>query len=222
MPATSAEVKIRGVREYGGRVELIDTQSKTRLQRVQELAIEHPEAYVASPFDDPLVIEGNSTLGMEISALDVELDCIVAPVGGGGLTSGIIVGLRKAGKPISVVAAEPSLANDAARSFRMGSLVSNDREPPTIADGARSICLGKHNWEILRDGLTDVVEVPEERIKEAMRLLFELANLKVEPTGALSVAALLTEPEMLVGRTVCCVISGGNVDASVYADIIRG
>jgi threonine dehydratase len=223
MPTTSAEVKINAVREYGGRVELVDVRGKSRAARVQELAREHPEAYVASAYDDPLVIEGNSSLGAELAALARPLDCIVAPVGGGGLTSGLITGIRRAPPPrhtIQVVGAEPALGNDAARSLQAGKIIRNDAEPQTIADGARTVSLGEHNWPILRDGLAGIVEVPEELIKEAVRLLFSLANLKAEPTGALSVAALMAEPKRFRGQSVGCVVSGGNVDPSVYQSLI--
>jgi threonine dehydratase len=100
--------------------------------------------------------------------------------------------------------------------------VTNESEPQTIADGVRTISLGRHNWPILRDGLSRIVEVSEESIKEAVRLLFTLANLKVEPTGALGIAALLTEPELFRGRAVCCVVSGGNVDPEVFRTILAG
>ncbi len=220
MPANSAAVKVEAVREYGGRVELVDVAVKSRAVRVRELQREHPEAYVASAYDDPLVIEGNSSLGEELSALNRPLDCIVAPVGGGGLTSGIITGVRRSGKPIQVVGAEPALGNDAARSLRAGHIVRNDAEPHTLADGARTLSLGECNWAILREGLADIIEVPEENIAEAVRLLFSLANLKAEPTGALSVAAALTHPQAFWGRTVCCVVSGGNVDPEVYRRLL--
>ncbi|MGD0694730.1 MAG: pyridoxal-phosphate dependent enzyme [Terriglobia bacterium] len=225
MPSTSAEVKVKAVREYGGQVEPVDVRMKSRAARVQELALEHPEAYVASAYDDPLVIEGNSSLGTELAALSRPMDCVVAPVGGGGLTSGIIQGLRqsaRASQKIQVIGAEPAIANDAARSLKAGEIVRNDSEPQTIADGARTLSLGKHNWAILRDGLAGIVEVPEENIAEAVRLLFALANLKVEPTGALSVGALLTEPERFRNRAVCCVVSGGNVDPAVYRELLAG
>ncbi len=220
MPATSARVKVEAVREYGGVVDLVDVREKTREQRVTELARDHPEAYVASAYNDPLVIQGNATLGAEIAALDRPVDVIVAPVGGGGLTSGLVTGVRPPGRAIQVVGAEPLLANDAARSFREGTLVRSDVEAETIADGARTLSLGSHNWEILKTGLSRIVEVPEDAIREAVRLLFSLANLKAEPTGALSLAALLTEPEPFRGRAVCCVISGGNVDPALYAQLI--
>ena len=222
MPNTSAQVKVAAVREYGGEVDSIDVRTKSRSARVAELAREHPDAYVASAYDDPLVIAGNATLGEELGALDRELDFVIAPVGGGGLMSGIIQGLRTAGRQVQVVGVEPLVANDAARSLRAGSIVTNESEPQTIADGVRTVSLGRHNWPILRDGLSRIVEVSEESIKEAVRLLFTLANLKVEPTGALGIAALLTEPELFRGRSVCCVVSGGNVDPEVFRTILAG
>jgi threonine dehydratase len=82
--------------------------------------------------------------------------------------------------------------------------------------------VGNHNWAILKDGLSKVVEVPEANIKEGMRMLFALANLKAEPTGALAIGALLTEPETFRGARVCCVVSGGNVDPEIYRDILAG
>jgi threonine dehydratase len=84
------------------------------------------------------------------------------------------------------------------------------------------VSVGKHNWLILRRGLQDVIEVTEEQILEAVRLLFVLGNLKAEPTGALSVAALLAQPERFRDQSVCCVISGGNVDPQLFAEILRG
>lgn len=223
MPTTSAQVKVNAVREYGGQVELVDVRIKSRAERVKDLAREHPEAYLASAYDDPLVIEGNSGLGIEIASLHRPLDCIVAPVGGGGLTSGIITGVRRTARPqgaIQVVGAEPALANDAARSLMAGKIVRNETEPQTLADGARTLSLGEHTWPILRDGIDGIVEVPEDTIAEAVRLLFSLANLKAEPTGALAVGALIVDPGKFLGKTVCCVVSGGNVDPTVYRNLL--
>ena len=222
MPATSARVKIEAVREYGGEVDLIDVNKTSRAARVAELAAAKPDAYVASAFDDPLVIDGNASLGEEIASLGRAFDMVVAPVGGGGLTSGLITGIRASRRDIQVVGAEPLLANDAARSLRAGHIVSNEEEPQTIADGARTVSVGQHNWAILKDELGGIVEVPEQKIREAVGLLFSLANLKAEPTGALSIGALLTEPERFRDRSLCCVVSGGNVDAEVYREILKG
>ncbi len=221
MPHTSARVKIDAVREYGGEVDLTDVLVKGRNERVAELALNHSEAYIASAFDDPLVIKGNSSLGEELAEHKTSFDAVIAPVGGGGLTSGLITGLRASGAATKVYGAEPLIANDAARSLRAGHIIKNATEPQTIADGARTPSLGKHNWEILRDGIAGIVEVPEEKIEDAVRLLFKLANLKVEPTGALSVAALLTEPEKFRDQSLCCVVSGGNVDIEVYKRLIH-
>jgi threonine dehydratase len=222
MPTTSAEVKVDAVREYGGQIEFVDVRVKSRAERVSELAKEHPEAYLASAYDDPLVIDGNSSLGRELISLGYSFDYVIAPVGGGGLSSGIIQGIYPAGRNIKIVGAEPLLGNDAARSLAANRIVRNETEPQTIADGARTVSLGRHNWAILQSGLERIVEVPEEKIREGVRILFELANLKSEPTGALSIGAVLTEPELFRDRSVCCVISGGNVDPLVYARLLAG
>lgn len=220
MPETSSPVKIEAVRDYGGIVDLIDVDQISRQQRVEQLAQQHPEAYLSSAYDDPLVIAGNSSLGLELADSGMVWDAVIAPVGGGGLTAGLITGLCFAGCPTPVFGAEPLLANDAARSLREGVLVKHKREPQTIADGTRTLSLGQHNWEILKTGIRGILEVSEEAIQEAVRLLFLLANLKTEPTGALSVAALLQEPERFRGQRVCCVISGGNVAPDLYRQLL--
>jgi threonine dehydratase len=220
MPHTSAQVKVDAVREYGGRVELTDVRVKSRAERLKELSEEYPGSYTASAYDDPLVIQGNASLGAELSASGRKFDCIVAPIGGGGLTSGLITGLRDLGDPTPVYGAEPLIANDAARSLREGHIIANDTEPQSIADGARTLSIGKHNWAVLREGIAGIIETPEENIKQAVRLLFMLANLKAEPTGALSLGAVLTQPDLFRDRSICCVISGGNVDPAVYRAIL--
>lgn len=219
MPSTSAKIKIAAVRSYGAIVDLVDTKIKSRAARLAEVAAENPDAYVASAYDDDLVIEGNSSLGAELAASAQSWNAIVVPVGGGGLISGISQGLRRAGDNTEIFGAEPALGNDAARSLRSGELVKNASEPPTIADGARTLSLGQRNWEIIRREVSDILEISEEAIGDALRLLFRYANLKVEPTGALSLAALLQYRQQFTGE-VCCVVSGGNVDPSVYAQLL--
>jgi threonine dehydratase len=222
MPDNSVRVKVDAVREYGARVEFVNTREKSRQARVAELAKEYPEAFVARSYDEPLVIEGSGTLGDELAALDREINVIVVPVGGGGLAAGLVLGVRRSGKDIRILGAEPAMANDAARSLKAGRIIRNEHEPQTIADGVRTLSLGEHNWAILKDGLGGVIEVSEDSIGEAMRLLFRLANLKAEPTGALSVAAVMTQPELFRDRTVCCIVTGGNVDPELYCQIIAG
>lgn len=221
MPSVAPRVKVDAVREYGAEVDLIDVTKKGRLDRVAELAERFPDAYVASPYDDSLVIDGNASLGRELFELGLDLDFIIAPIGGGGLTSGLVKAARQSGRKTKVVAAEPLLSNDAAESFRAGHLVASADESTTIADGARVLRLGDRNWDILSKGLAGVIEVTEDQIREGVRLLFALANLKAEPTGGLSLGAVLADPERFRGRRVCCVVSGGNADPALYASLIK-
>jgi len=217
MPAGSAQVKIAGVRNLGASVDLVDTSRQTRAQRVAELHRQYPEAEVISPYDDARVIAGNSSLGAELFGRE-QPECIVVPVGGGGLSSGLVVARDLLARSCEVIGAEPLLANDAARSIRSGQLCVNEREPGTLCDGARTLSLGKLNFA--RQGLSEIIEVEETKIAEAVRLLFGLANLKAEPTGALSLAAVLQAPQRFAGRRVACIVSGGNVDSALYARLL--
>ena len=219
MPETSARVKIVAVRSYGATVDLIDTKTVGRSERVAQLAAQMPNAYFASPYDDLFVIEGNSTIGDELAQKD--FDVILAPIGGGGLISGISKGLCRNGNQAKLIGAEPLLGNDAARSLKAGKIVANESEPLTIADGARTLSLGQHNWEIIKTGVSEIIEVSDENTAKAVRLYFGLANLKSEPTGALSLGAILENQEKFAGKKVCAVVSGGNVDASVYRIMIN-
>jgi len=219
MPSRSAEVKIAAVRAAGATVDLIDTSKMTRAERVQQLQRANPAARVVSPFDEPYVVAGNASLGAELFARETP-DAVIVPVGGGGLSSGIVVARDYLAKSSSIVGAEPLLANDAARSIREGRLCANAEEPNTLCDGARTLSLGKLNFEILRRGLREIVEVEEAAIGSAVRMLFQMANLKTEPTGALSVAAVLQSPERFAGKRVACIVSGGNVDSRLYCDLL--
>lgn len=218
MPETSARVKIDAVRSYGAAVDLIDTSRIGRNERVAQLAAEMPDAYFASAYDDPHVIAGNATLGEELLALN--FDVVVSPIGGGGLISGIVTGLRPKSGLTALLGAEPLLGNDAAKSLREGRIVRNDIEPMTIADGARTVSVGNLNWPIIQENVAEIVEVSEEKIIEAVKLYFDLANLKCEPTGALSLGAVLENPALFEGKKTCVVVSGGNVDADVYRRLI--
>lgn len=219
MPDNSARVKIEAVKNYGAVVDLIDTKKVGREVRVNQLLNEFPDAYRASAYDDPLVIEGNSSLGDELSNKD--FDVIIVPVGGGGLISGLSKGLCRNASNAKLIGAEPAMANDAARSLKAGEIIKNEFEPQTLADGARTISLGKYNWEIIKTGVSEIIEVSEEKIIEAVRLYYNLSNLKVEPTGALSLGAILEKPENFQDKKICAVVSGGNVDASIYAQILQ-
>lgn len=219
MPETSARVKVTAVQSYGGRADLIDTSKISRAERVQQLLAEQEGALQAHAYDDYRVVAGNSTLGKEILSAG-QFDTLVVPVGGGGLSSGQIVARDHLNARTEIIGAEPQPGNDAARSLRAGQLVRNEQEPSTVADGARTISLGDLNWEILRQGVADILEVPDPTTLAALREYFTL-NLKVEPTGALALGAVLAYPERFAGKRVCCIASGGNVDPLVYAQALQ-
>ena len=227
MPATSARVKVEAVKSFGARAELVDVTAKTRNQWLEEFIAEKQAAgenkiEVVSPFDDDRVIEGNSSLVDDLVPYSDRFDTILVPVGGGGLASGIVQGLKRNGLYCTVYGVEPSIADDAARSLKEGRLVANETEPMTIADGVRTLSLGERNWKILKDGLDGVLTVEEKEIEEAVRLYYELANLKVEPSGALSLAALkkYKATELLSGKKPLVIVSGGNVDAAIYTSLL--
>lgn len=216
MPDTSAQVKITAVQSHGGIVDLIDVRKISRNDRVQQLLAEQPGSFYAQAYDDYRVVAGNSTLSREIFSAS-DFDVLVVPVGGGGLISGQIIARDHLHARTEIIGAEPLPGNDAVRSLRSGQLISNEHEPDTIADGARTLSLGVLNWEIIHQGIADIIEVPDALTLEALRQYFLYANLKVEPTGALSLGALLTRPERFQDKRVCCIVSGGNVDPEVYA-----
>lgn len=221
MPETSAKVKIEAVKGYGATVDLVDTKKVKREDRVQQILDTMPNAYKASAYDDAWVIDGNSTLGIEIANYQ-DFEAVIVPVGGGGLSSGIVKGLCEIGSSINVIGAEPLLGNDAFRSLQAGEIVANESEPMTLADGARTLSLGKQNWAILKDGIKDIIEVSDKKIAEAIRLYFSLANLKSEPTGALSLGAILEKCVEFNDQKVCLIVSGGNVDTELYRNILAG
>src|SRR5688500_13782401 len=194
MPSTSSKTKQAAIQSYGGLVELIDVSTKSRQARIGELRNEHPQAFFAPPYDHYRVVAGNSTLGKEIferlagigfplgsssetaePALSVAkglpLDAVLCPIGGGGLISGLIVARDLLAPGIEIIGVEPLLGNDAAQSLRSGRLVSLEVEPQTIADGTRTLSLDDLNWEIVRGGINNIIEVPEEKIAEGLRTL---------------------------------------------------
>ena len=220
MPTTSSTVKIAAVRRYGGNVVLVDTTKETRAERVDRIMEENPTYYKASAYDCPFVIRGNASLGVEIAQLRLTLDALFVPIGGGGLSAGIITGLCEEGCSLPVWGAEPLMANDAAQSLRKGYRCAHEQEPQSIADGARTLSLGQRNWDIIQHSLKGILEVEEEEIMMAMALL-EKHAIRVEPTGALSVAAGIKRLSETSENRIGCVLSGGNVDEDTYQYLCR-
>jgi threonine dehydratase len=188
------------------------TRITPRLARLAVVLARYPAAEAVYPSDGERTLAGAESLGREILAHSPSFDAIVAPIGGGGLIVGLIRAVQRAGSSTTIWAVEPRAANDVAESFRTGRLVRMSREPTTLADGVRALGSSEENWKVVRDGCGGVFEVDENQIAPAMRLLFVHANIKAEPTASLALAALVEQPEPLLGKRVCCVVTGANVD----------
>lgn len=219
MPTTSAKIKIDAVRSYSAMVVLVDTKEKTRAEKVAEVALSFPDYHIASAYDCEHVIAGNASLGRELAELKNDFELIIAPVGGGGLSAGIIQGLKEAGDNTPVWGAEPALADDFYRSLKKGERIVQDLEPQTLADGARTLSVGVKNWAILSENIAGVLRVSEEAIQKAVGLFWR-NGLRVEPTGALTLGALLEQKDW-AGKKVMAVISGGNVDQNLFELLIQ-
>jgi threonine dehydratase/serine racemase len=211
MPENVAAPKLRAVEEYGGRPVLCEPTLEARDAAARRVAAETGGVLVP-PFDHPDVIAGQGTVALELLEQVPELDAIVAPVGGGGLISGIALAARELAPRVRVLAAEPRGADDAARSKALGRL-EPQRAPETIADGLLT-SLGALTWPVIRDRVERVVTVDEDEIVRAMRLLWERAKLLVEPSAAVALAAVLAEElRGLAGmERIGVVLTGGNLD----------
>jgi threonine dehydratase len=218
MPRTAPPVKRRGVEGYGGRV--IDCEPtlaarETTVARVQA----ETGAILIHPYNHPDVIAGQGTVALELLQQVSNLDAIVAPVGGGGLVSGIALAAKALNPKIRVFAAEPKGADDAARSKQAGKLIPQTA-PNTVADGLLT-SLGELTWPVVRDLVESVVTVADADIIAAMRLLWERAKLVVEPSGAVPLAAVLSDEfrNFAAIRRVGIVLSGGNVNLDNLAGL---
>lgn len=221
MPDTASKAKIEAVESFGAEARLVDVKKKSRGEWLLDVVIElGHDLESVSPYDDERVIAGNSTLADELAEYKNEFDTVIVPIGGGGLCAGLIEGFKRNSIDVETIGAEPMLGNDASRSFQSGEIVSNETEPATIADGARTLAVGHANFPILKDGLKDVIEVEEDDIVKALRTLFLFANLKAEPTGALSLAAVMANPKRFEHKRPLIIVSGGNVDAAQFAKLI--
>ncbi|MFQ5528426.1 MAG: threo-3-hydroxy-L-aspartate ammonia-lyase [Thermoanaerobaculia bacterium] len=217
MPSNAPGVKRAATEAYGARVVEYDLETITRRAVAEALAAEGDFTTIP-PFDHPHILAGQGTAALELHDQVPGLDLFVAPVGGGGLMSGCAVATKSVATGCRVVGVEPEVADDATRSFKTGKLVTI-KNPPTIADGTRTQSLGKYNFPLFLECVDDMVTVSEEAIKDAVRFLFERMKLVVEPSGALGVAALLTGA-VQPGERAGVLISGGNVDPEVFADIL--
>ncbi|MFK8047189.1 MAG: pyridoxal-phosphate dependent enzyme [Halioglobus sp.] len=209
MPTNAPAAKKNAVVQHGGTI--IDCEP-TLAAREQTLAtvVDRTRAHVVHPYHDPRVIAGQGTVGLEVLEQVAELDAILVPVGGGGLLSGVATAVKSINPKIEVVGVEPAGADDAFRSFGLGRLIPQTN-PQTIADGLRS-SLGQLNFEIIQQHVDTILTVEEAAIVDAMRLQWTHLKTVVEPSGAVTFAALLEYEKRFRGRKVALVISGGNLD----------
>jgi threonine dehydratase len=219
MPENAPAVKLAATRGYGAEVILYDPDETAREELAARLQAERGSV-VIPPFDHPDVIAGQGTVALELFEQAGPLDALLVPCGGGGLLSGCALVAKRLAPACRVIGVEPEAADDATRSFRTGTL-QTVKNPKTIADGARPPSLGKLTFPLVLELVDDMVTVSEAAIAEAVRLLFARARLVVEPTGALTVAAILEGKVELSGRTGV-VLSGGNVDPAIFAAILEG
>ena len=218
MPHDAPEVKLAATRGYGAEVLLYDRAEKTREEVGAALARERGLTLVP-PYDHHDVVAGQGTAARELFEEAGELDLLLVPCGGGGLLSGCAIAARVLSPKCRVVGVEPENADDAARSFRTGTLQAVEN-PDTVADGVRTPSLGKVTFPLVLRHVDGFVTVSEEAILRATRYLWERLKVVVEPTGALPAAALLeglvpVEP----GARVGVVVSGGNVDVGKIGDL---
>jgi threonine dehydratase/serine racemase len=211
MPSNASAVKKRAVEGYGGRVVECEPTLAAREATAERVLAETGGTFIP-PYDHPDIIAGQGTVALEMLEQVRDLDAIVAPVGGGGLVSGVCVAAKELSGPLRVFAAEPAGADDAARSKAAGRLIPQTG-PRTIADGLLT-SLGELTWPILRDHVERVVTVTDEEILVAMRLVWERAKLVIEPSAAVPVAAVLSDEFRGISgmSRVGIVLSGGNVD----------
>lgn len=212
MPENSVRAKVVATEGYGATVVQAGVTSATRDTVAREIA-DRNGASIIPPFDDNRIISGAGTVGLEIVEEWPEVSTIVAPLGGGGLLSGISLAATSLRSDIDVYGVEPAAGNDGEQSFRSGAIVTID-PPDTIADGARTLAIGQRNFAIIRERVRDVVSVADDVLLDTVKLAMYRTKLVIEPTGALGLAALL-EGKIKPKGGVAVVLSGGNLDFSL-------
>ncbi|MDH6111108.1 threonine dehydratase [Kitasatospora sp. MAP12-15] len=220
MPDTSPEVKVANTRSFGAEVLLVAPAERDLVPA--ELTERHGYVWVP-PYDDPYIIAGQGTVGLEIGedAPD-ELDTVLVPVSGGGLIGGTAAAIKLTTPGVRVIGVEPELAADAGESFRAGERIAwpVDHTYRTIADGLRTPSVGALNFEHLQAYVDDMVTVSEEEIRSAVAVLARRGRLVAEPSGAVTTAAYLHRGAELGGRVFAAVVSGGNLDPKLLSELL--
>lgn len=215
MPAHANPGKIAAVKEYGGEVVLSEGPMFEEMSRIRE----ESGRTLVHPFDDPAIIAGNGTVGLEIAEDVPDADYAIVQIGGGGLISGSAIAIKGLHPDVTIVGVEPVNAAAMSLALEAGEIVPIT--PVSVADGLCAPFAGVHTLEAVRKYVDRVVTIPDDSIVAAVRLLVERTKLAVEPAAAAGVAALLSGaagvPE---GAKVVVVATGGNVDGATYARLL--
>ena len=222
MPRNAPKVKVDATAALGAEIFVVGGSSAERMAKAEELAAQHGYAIVP-PYNDPFIIAGQATVGLEILEDCPDVDLVLVPVGGGGLISGVSSAIKLSGSKAKVVGVEPELANDAQQSFRKGEIVQlpAERVSSTLADGLRTQSVGPLNFEHIRKFVDDIVTVTEDEIRSAMRRAVTSARIVAEPSGAVTFAAWLFHQKKLPeAKKTVAIISGGNVEPQLLAEVL--
>ena len=209
MPSNSAKVKVRAIEGYGAQIAFCEPTEEARESVCSEI-IGKARATLIHSFENEHVIAGQGTAAVELLEEVNNLDVIMCPIGGGGLLSGTAVAAKSLRPHIKVIAVEPANADDAAQSFRAGRRIVTEKKF-TIADGLRTN-VGEPNFALIQRYVDDIVTVSEEAIVSAMRTIWEIMKIVVEPSAAVPYAAILDGRVDTGGRRIGIILTGGNVD----------
>jgi threo-3-hydroxy-L-aspartate ammonia-lyase len=220
VPRTGPPVKLAAIEGYGAELRPYDPGTETREAVAADLARER-SLTVIRPFDDYQIMAGQGTLGVELAEQASDLDLVLVPIGGGGLAAGVSTAITALCPGAVVIGVEPAGADDTSRSLRAGHRVRLETVD-TIADGLRASQPGELTFPVNSRLLRDIVTVTETAIIEAMWFYFTRLKLVVEPSGAVSLAALLSGAVRADGRRVAVVASGGNADPAGLAALASG
>jgi threonine dehydratase len=209
MPVNAPAVKKAAVAGYGATIQLCEPTMAAREGAVAKLTEEHGYTLV-HPYDADEIIAGQGTAALELlEQISSPVDIVMAPVGGGGLIGGTGISV-KALSNAQVIGAEPENAKDAWLGFKSGQRLA-EYSPNTIADGLRAT-VGVRNFEVMTETVDDILLCSEERIVEAMRLIWTRLKIIIEPSCAVPLAAIMDQPKQFQGKRVAIILSGGNVD----------
>jgi threonine dehydratase len=224
MPENAPAIKREATATLGAEIVLVGPGSAERQLKAEELAAHHGYVIVP-PYNDEQIIAGQGTIGLEILEDLPEVETVLAPVGGGGMISGVATAIKLSKPSVRVIGVEPELASDAQASLRSGKIVQFPASEVlrTIADGLRTQSIGPINFEHIRRYVDDIVTVTEDEIREAVRLLATNPGTVAEPSGAVSVAGFLFHRDQLPKTKLnVAIISGGNIDPQMLEEFRRG